>query len=282
MWRKSGLALLLVALVVLSAGCAASDLSGLADGSGGLDASAAAAGDETPQAEGVDSSSAYSSQAQSPDEDAGDKTNATPGAVVLVDDPVAGAVVKEGVGGATSSGSEPGLVEGSGPSITGGSNGVGENEREEPQAADVATWPVYTDQTYGFRISYPPYYLVETLDPSLYAGFAPVALAGVDFQDEDVAKSDTAALAQPAFSIRVFENKVQQPLETWLASAGLVKAGQYTEPYQGSHESGVSVLSKRYVSTGWVVYVAGEGVVFQLTPVGPTGKLMLDSFDIRN
>ena len=280
MWRKLVLTLFLVALLSVNLGCAASDLSGYS--SGDSEASAADAEGGAPQPASAEQSSAYSSQAQSPGEDAGDKTAATPGAVLIVDDPVAGAVVKEVVGGTTSSGSEPGLVEGSGPSMTGGSNGVGENEREEPQAADVATWPVYTDQVYGFRISYPPYYVVKTLDPSLYAGFAPVALAGVDFQDEDVAKSDTAALAQPAFSIRVFENKVQQPLETWLASAGLVKAGQYTEPYQGSHESGVSVLSKRYVSTGWVVYVAGAGVVLQLTPVGPTGKLMLDSFDIRD
>jgi hypothetical protein len=151
---------------------------------------------------------------------------------------------------------------------------------DEPEEIDSTAWQVYTDDVFHFSISYPSYYSIKHLEDAQLTELSPSPLAAIHFSSEH---GELADIAPPEFSIRVFDNRTEQSVEDWLITTGLLKpeAAWFTEPYQGVYESGVKVISARFMAPGWFVYVADNTHIFQLTPLGTEAELMLDTFAIQ-
>ncbi|MBC7236915.1 MAG: hypothetical protein H5T69_13830 [Chloroflexi bacterium] len=156
--------------------------------------------------------------------------------------------------------------------------GAGPHEGEETEElSDTATWLTYTNREYRFRLSYPPHLVIETLDERMLATLDPSPVAGVDFRDP---RGDVAAIAPPAFSVRVFENGERLSLEEWLRAHQLFRpqAGWVSEPVTLAHVSGLKIVSSTLMAPGWWIYVARGEHIFQLTPLGQEAERMLDTF----
>jgi len=150
----------------------------------------------------------------------------------------------------------------------------------ETEKVDPAIWPIYVDDVYHFRIAYPPYYATNQLNSSELAQFSPQPITAIYFQDKHNPLVD---IAPPAFSIRIFENNTQQPLEAWLTQVKLFfpAAGWLSEPYKGKSVTGIKLISPNFIAPGWFVYIMVGPYVFQLTPLGTQAELMLDTFSIK-
>ena len=149
----------------------------------------------------------------------------------------------------------------------------------ELEKVDRATWLTYMDNVYHFTIAYSPSYTVKQLKADELVQLSPEPIAAIYFQDQ---YNPLANIAPPAFSIRVFESKTQQPLVAWLKQVGLFHpaAGWLSEPYQGKYVTGLKIISSDYMAPGWFVYVMRGDQIFQLTPLGTEAELMLDTFSI--
>jgi hypothetical protein len=138
-------------------------------------------------------------------------------------------------------------------------------------------WVVYTDASYPFTLSYPSASPVRQLSQEDLNRFTPVPLYALDFIDPALAGSDLAHMSPPLFSVRIYANPSHLPLEAWLAASGPPVSGNM-EPYQGKHIKGIKVVSSTFIAPGMWIYVAHQGAIYQLTPLGQDGEQMLDTF----
>lgn len=137
-------------------------------------------------------------------------------------------------------------------------------------------WPIYRDDTYGYEIRYPPNYIIRRGTQQK----EPLPLHQIEFHDRELAKSETAALQLPQFSIEVFENSSRLPLEKWLKEHRMLESWMkfQVEPYSLSGASGVRLSSQLLLAPNEFIYLPHESYVFKLTPLGEFSEQMLATF----
>jgi len=163
---------------------------------------------------------------------------------------------------------EPLTIPGEAPSAPGAPTPAGKERSMD--------WPIYRDDTYGYEIRYPPNYIIQggTQQKEL------LPLHQVEFQDRELAKSETAALQPPQFSIEVFDNSSRLPLEKWLKEHRVLEGWMkfQVEPYSLSGALGVRLSSQLLLAPNEFIYLPHGPYVFKLTPLGEFSEQMLATF----
>ncbi|MEM8533707.1 MAG: hypothetical protein AAGF95_22885 [Chloroflexota bacterium] len=139
-------------------------------------------------------------------------------------------------------------------------------------------WADYIDNTYGFRISYPPSYNVDHL-PSIEDNQTfPKPLSHIAFRERQ-----QPDYAPPLLSIHVFLNHSQQSLKDWLVAVGLFKpkSNWFITPFQTSQVVGLRITVPEFIAPGWWVYVTNTTHIFRITPLGTDAELMLHTFQFH-
>ncbi len=137
----------------------------------------------------------------------------------------------------------------------------------------------YTDPKFGFSVGMPANIVVMEGK----AQVLPVPLAQVHFMDQTLAQSELADMEPPELAIRVYDNAAGKTVEQWLADEGILAArfgGQSAtvEPFAIGNLQGVRVTSMLMLAPNSAVFVAGEGVIYELQPLGLIGEQMMATF----
>jgi hypothetical protein len=145
----------------------------------------------------------------------------------------------------------------------------------------VSEWKVYRNDTYGYKISYPPSYVILPDSIALQgAGDQdPQPLHQVWFQDKQLAEGETAAMEPPKFAIEVFDNKANRPTKQWLGEEGLLEGFQEVEAYTLAGVEGVRVRSMLLMAPNEHIYLPRGNQIFKLTPLGRLAEKMLATFN---
>ena len=151
---------------------------------------------------------------------------------------------------------------------------AGENVEMGPETSlDTTTWQTYTNDTYNVEVIYPKYFAIKSTTPE---DLDPLPLATINFVDT---RSDLVDIAPPAFSVRIYANPKQQALRAWLKANGYSNETKWIfETYDGKNFTGIKILSTQYMSPGEFVFVSHADWIFQLTPLGEEGNIMLGAF----
>ncbi len=168
--------------------------------------------------------------------------------------------------GSGSKGAEPGFVD----SVAPNSSGLDLEGNLEFE------WLTYQDQAYSFSIDYPSIYTVlpETED---LANLDPAKVHQVRFQDIQLASGETGEFELPMFLIEVFEPG-DQSLETLITRN---EPGSFREEYQGNNLNGIRVYFNQLIAPNEFYFFSSQEYVYKLTPLGPFGPDMLQSFKIQ-
>jgi hypothetical protein len=170
---------------------------------------------------------------------------------------------------------------GAGESDAGGGSDPGSGVTEEMEI-NRDTWPVYTDSTYQFAMAHPADFVVRPLDSAKLAELTPAPLASIRFMSPAIANSDLGDLDIPELNVRIFPAPPDGSLESWLAASGLTAEGDNVAAYQNAAVSGVQVCLSTLLAPNCSIFVIGNGWVYQLTPLGPVGQAMVDSFSLSS
>jgi hypothetical protein len=171
-------------------------------------------------------------------------------------------------------GSPPPSEGGTDASVPGGTPGtVPGMPRGATPSTDPTAWAVYSNDTYGFQVSYPPQLAIVPPNGQPQ----PTPLARVSFQDGSVASSVIASVAPAVFAVDVYANPASLSLSDWLAASSI---GQ--DPNRFSTSSAAigglqgSMIADRVQSAPntWY-YVANGQYVYRFTPLGDIGDTML-------
>ena len=192
-----------------------------------------------------------------------DKTALTPSAPEPDDEDSSVAV---GTGGETSD------------SASGGPLEVPSGPTPEPAVEEnVMSWEIYHDDSYGFQVRYPSDFVVEAGDAPAETG----ALHQVSFQDEELAKSDTAALEPAKFLVRVFDNSAGLSARAWVVENGGFPEKTEIKPEAAmSDVDSVRVTTLMMVAPNMHIFYAKGQYIIQVTPLGARGELMLETFEV--
>jgi len=150
-----------------------------------------------------------------------------------------------------------------------------EDDQVLPGEDEPVNWQVHRNDEFGFEVQYPSaYVIVEAVEPS--ESLVPQPLAEVLFQDRELAQGDAADLEPAQFSVRVFDNSLQLPIEKWLEIHFLIggEEGWEITPYF----SGVQMCSQFLIAPGCFIYLPKGDYVYELTPLGIYSDKMLASF----
>jgi hypothetical protein len=161
---------------------------------------------------------------------------------------------------------EPGFVD----SVSPNSLGLAQEE------GITVEWLTYTDQAYSFSIDYPNIYMILPESAGSIQG-DPLKVHQVRFQDIQLATGETAEFEIPIFKIEIFELG-DQSLEDFIAQTdpdGLV------EEYQVNNLQGFRVSYKQLIAPNEFYYFSSQGYAYKLTPLGPFGPEMVQSFNIQ-
>ncbi len=167
------------------------------------------------------------------------------------------------------------------PSGQEGLNQIGGSAGEgEPISSKEIDWKTYTDEKYGFSLLYPSTYLIlpeGKLDQ--YTGQKPLHV--VRFQDEAIAKMDTANLEPPKFAIEVYERPASLALKDWIQSNRLASSTAAYESVEvpGAQE-GLKVSLKTLMAPNVFYYLATEKLIYRIVPLGEYSQEMLASFKL--
>ncbi len=183
-----------------------------------------------------------------------------------------------------STGQEYSSPQSSAPSA-GGAPGVspsgfpGQSEAAEEPFTVVST---YNDPQFGFSVGMPANIVVVEGK----AQVLPVPLAQVYFMDEALANSELADMEPPQLAIRVYDNAAGKTVEQWLNDEGILTArfgGQRAtvEPYAIGDLQGVRVTSMLMLAPNSAVFLADEGVIYELQPLGLVGEQMMATFQLQ-
>jgi hypothetical protein len=170
---------------------------------------------------------------------------------------------------------------GAGESDAGGGFDPGSGVTEEMEISRD-TWSVYTDSTYQFAMAHPADFVVRPLDSAKLAEFTPAPLASIRFMSPAIANSDLGDLDIPELNVRIFPAPPDGSLENWLVASGLATEGDSAAAYQNAAVSGLQVCLSTMLAPNCSIFVMGNGWVYQLTPLGPVGEAMVDSFSLSS
>lgn len=143
----------------------------------------------------------------------------------------------------------------------------------------AVSWQAYSDATYSYEISYPSNYVIIERERQQ---MQPQPVSQVLFLDKSLAASETANLQPPNFSIHVFDNSSQLPLEEWLQANGLLGGAKKfeMEPYPVAGVEGARVSSPLLMAPNSFIYVPHGSYIYKLTPTDPHSEQMLDTFQL--
>ncbi len=166
------------------------------------------------------------------------------------------------------------------PGKAGSSAGSGSGGESQAQEKRDVQWLVYRNEEFGFQVRYPSAYVLMPPSPAtMEGGEMPRHVAEFLFQDQDLARGDTAAMEPPQFAIRIFANEEGLPLEQWLRQSEVLGTEEFqVEAYSLGGVEGVRVTSRLLLAPGQHIYVAKGPYIFQLTPLGEYSNQMLASF----
>jgi len=167
------------------------------------------------------------------------------------------------------------------PGVSGGEGIVpGGPQPAKREEVPVSEWKVYRNDTYGYKIGYPPNYVILPDYILLKAAGTqePQPLHRVWFQEKKLAESDMAAMEPPAFSIEVFDNKAKHATKGWLGEQGLLEGFQ-VEAYTLAGVQGVRVRSMLLMAPNEHIYLPQGNYIFKLTPLGRLAEQMLATFN---
>ena len=153
---------------------------------------------------------------------------------------------------------------------------VGETRPGGHGMAQAIEWLTYQNTEHHFSISYPNSYVIvderKRTDSDL-----PSLIFSVDFQDRELADSETAALEVPQASVAVFINRENLSLANWL---DLYEIKGERVPVTTSTLTGFRVTLPILIAPNEAFYFASSGLVYRLTLLGNLAKEMLESFRI--
>jgi hypothetical protein len=157
-------------------------------------------------------------------------------------------------------------------------SGSAGDETPVPVESEAIEWFVYSDSKYGFTINYPSVYVI--MPQRAPQSFQPQPIAEVLFQDKDIAESDVAVFAPPAFAIRIFDNSVKLPVAQWLTTHQLVspEGVQRLESYVVDGTRGARNCLLQDIVPNCMIYVPFGGYLYEFIPNGDYADAMLDSF----
>ncbi|MGQ9566978.1 MAG: hypothetical protein ACUVWW_02880 [Anaerolineae bacterium] len=255
----AGLALTLSLVAALVAGCTAEGKPVILTGAG-----EAAGTVQAPQGlSGGSDQATPADMGRSPDEEVAEEE--VPGAEEVVTSEGERIIVPSGEAGA----SAPGKV----------GSGAAPGEESQVREKGEVLWLVYRNEEFGFQVRYPSVYVLMPVLQTLEGGQAPRPLAEFLFQDQDLARGDTAAMEPPQFAIRVFANEEGLSVDQWLRRNDVLGAEEFqVEAYSLGGVEGVRLTSRLLLAPGQHIYVAKGRYVFQLTPLGEYSNQMLASF----
>jgi len=158
-----------------------------------------------------------------------------------------------------------------------GESGPYSMEGSQPGDSEVKTdanWLTYVDSKYGFSVDYPDTYIVMD-EPKPFSEILPALIYRVRFLESYLAKSDTANLQQPNFSVEVFENPSATPLKTWIEanfSQGTIEESKF------AGASCAKVTLPIMIAPNEFYYCAINEKVFRVVALGQYSEDMLSSF----
>lgn len=159
---------------------------------------------------------------------------------------------------------------------SGAAPGEGSQVREKREVQ----WLVYRNEEFGFQVRYPSVYvLLPPSQTTMEGSEEPRPVAEFLFQDQDLARGDTAAMEPPQFAIRIFANDAGLSVDQWLRQNEVLGTEEFqVEAYSLGGVEGVRLTSRLLMAPGRHIYVAKGRYVFQLTPLGEYSNQMLASF----
>ncbi|MGC8839428.1 MAG: hypothetical protein ACP5UM_13545 [Anaerolineae bacterium] len=158
-------------------------------------------------------------------------------------------------------------------------SGAVPGEGSQAQEQQEVQWLVYRNEEFGFQVRYPSVYVLMPVLQTLEGSEKPKPVAEFLFQDQDLARGDTAAMEPPQFAIRVFANDEGLSVEQWLRQSEVLGAEEFqVEAYPLAGAEGVRLTSRLLLAPGQHIYVARGRYIFQLTPLGEYSNQMLASF----
>jgi hypothetical protein len=171
---------------------------------------------------------------------------------------------------------------GTAPGGAGGSEPGGGSD-SYPGTVDEAVinreaWPAYTDSTYNFTVGHPADFVVRPLDSAKLAELTPAPSAVIRFMSPGIANSAVGDLDIPELNLQLYPAPQGESLESWMAANGLMPEGDMVEPYQNAAVTGVKVCLNTLLAPNCSIFVMGNSWVYRLTPLGPVGEAMVESF----
>ena len=159
------------------------------------------------------------------------------------------------------------------PGVSGSSGGGGDS-------GGYVEWPgltlkTYVDETYGFSISYPDFYVVQ-LGPM--AGSRPTVApkSVIRFQDKKIAEGDLADFEPPLFMIEVFSYKGDITLKDWIIKNQFAPQGATFENVEkASSKESIQVTLPTLMAPNSSIYYAVGQYVFRITFLSPYSEQML-------
>lgn len=139
---------------------------------------------------------------------------------------------------------------------------------------------VFSEQTYGFRVTHPAPFTVATQPAAQREALVPQPVAVFTFMNPVAAASD---VPEPAdLEIRAYAPGATSTLDEWLASSGLLPSdGSAPKPFGNGQVSGVEICGGTMIAPGCAYFVRGERWVYQMIPATLAGEAIRDSFALH-
>ncbi|MCB0197362.1 MAG: hypothetical protein KDJ65_35775 [Anaerolineae bacterium] len=138
-------------------------------------------------------------------------------------------------------------------------------------------WLLFHDETFGYRLQYPSTYVTVNTEQQL----EPTPLSQIYFFNQRVVANNAVAQEISDFSIVIFENTEQLPLEQWLKKHRLADDSKnFTiENYELAGSEALRVISAFNILPNNFVYISKDKYIFKLVPVGEFAEQMLSTFE---
>jgi hypothetical protein len=158
-----------------------------------------------------------------------------------------------------------------------GENSAGSAESSQSGGDNVVIpvdWITYTDQHFGFSISYPSTYTILG-EPQTLSSISPDLALRIRLMDATLAKGPSASLEIPDFSVELYTNQSVTPLSNWIGSH--VPSGtQVAIVVDGVQCTQVSLMTLQ--APNQFVFCSRSNYVYKFTLAGQYSLQMMGSF----